>query len=139
MNLQPPLKLFTVESANRLLPAIQARLAEMRVTHGEILRLQGKVDIEEMTGGSADGKLSRQVQQQITKLNEAVLKHMETFEEQLEDFHALGCELKDLSRGLVDFYTLRNGGLAYLCWVEGENEIEFWHSLEGGFAARRPL
>ena len=139
MNLQPPLKLFTVESANRLLPSIKVRLTEMRLTHSEILRLQGKVDIEEMSGVSAEGKLSTQARQQITKLNEALLKKMETFEEQLEDFHALGCELKDLTRGLVDFYTLHNGGLVYLCWVEGEDEVEFWHPLEGGFTARQPL
>ncbi len=139
MNLQPPLKLFTVESANRLLPSIKARLAEMRVTHREILDLQGKVDIEEMTGFDTEGKLSDQAREHITKLNAELLKKMETFEEQLEDFHSLGCELKDLERGLVDFYTRRDGVLVYLCWLEGEDEIKFWHSLQEGFAAREPL
>ena len=64
---------------------------------------------------------------------------METFDEQLEDFHALGCELKDLARGLVDFYTMHEGTLAYLCWHEGEDAVRFWHPLEGGFGARQEL
>jgi hypothetical protein len=64
---------------------------------------------------------------------------MESFEEQKDNFDALGCELKDLAQGLVDFYTMRDGTLAYLCWREGEDVIQYWHPLEGGFAAREEL
>lgn len=47
--------------------------------------------------------------------------------------------LRDLDRGLVDFPSLRQGREVYLCWLEGEAEIGFWHDLETGFAGRRPL
>jgi hypothetical protein len=127
---EPPLKVFTREAANRLLPGIRARLAELRAAHKAILALQGKVDIEEMTGGPAA---------RMAELNTDLVRSMEGFEEQLEEFHALGCELKDLDRGLVDFYTMRGGELSFLCWEEGEDEIQFWHPLEGGYGAREPL
>jgi len=139
MNLQPLLKLFTLETANRLLPSVRGRLTELRASHREILALQGRVDIEEMSGTDPAGVLSDAARECIAELNESLLKTMETFEEQMENFHALGCELKDLGRGLVDFYTMHEGELAYLCWHEGEDEIMFWHSLEGGFGAREPL
>src|ERR1043166_5834976 len=128
MNLQPPLKLFTLESANRLLPSVRGRLAEMRASHREILAIQGRVDIEEMAGTDPAGQLSDAARERIAELNEALLKTMETFEEQLENFNALGCELKDLAQGLVDFYTMRGGRLAYLCWHDGEDEIRYWHT-----------
>jgi hypothetical protein len=47
--------------------------------------------------------------------------------------------LRDLDRGLVDFPALREGREVYLCWVDGEDDIAFWHDLDAGFAGRRPL
>ena len=47
--------------------------------------------------------------------------------------------LRDLDRGLVDFPAIRDGEEIYLCWVEGEDEIAYWHDLEAGFAGRQPL
>jgi hypothetical protein len=39
----------------------------------------------------------------------------------------------------VDFYSLRGDRLVFLCWRSGEQDVTFWHSLDGGFTARRPL
>src|SRR3989442_5797988 len=139
MSLQPPLKLFTVEDANRLLPAVRARLTDLRATHREILALETKVDIEELTGAGSQGRPDAGTVARMEALNEAVRGAIETYREQLEEFSSLGCELKDLEQGLVDFYSRRNGQLIYLCWHEGEEEIRYWHQLEGGFGAREPL
>ena len=139
MNLQPPLKLFTVDSANRLLPAVRARLTELRETHRSILALQGRVDIEELAGSDPEGRLSDAARAAIAALNESLIGAMQTFDDQIGEFHSLGCELKDLDRGLVDFYTIRDGALAYLCWEDGEDDIRFWHPLEGGYGARQEL
>ena len=55
---------------------------------------------------------------------------------ELED---LGVEFKGIDLGLVDFPTMMDGELAYLCWSYGEDRIGFWHSPDGGYAGRRPL
>jgi hypothetical protein len=47
--------------------------------------------------------------------------------------------VKDIDRGLVDFYALSGDRLILLCWHLGEAEVSHWHSLEGGFASRQPL
>jgi hypothetical protein len=47
--------------------------------------------------------------------------------------------LRDLDRGLVDFPALRDGREIYLCWLEGEDEIAYWHDPDTGFAGREPL
>lgn len=51
-----------------------------------------------------------------------------------------GVQLKDYSRGLIDFPSLRSGRVVLLCWQLGEgDEIEWWHDTEAGFAGRQPL
>jgi hypothetical protein len=52
---------------------------------------------------------------------------------------AEGIEVKQLERGLVDFYGLLDGELVLLCWRVDEPEVGHYHALEGGFAGRRPL
>ena len=47
--------------------------------------------------------------------------------------------MKDPAQGLLDFPALRRGEEVCLCWRVGEAEIGYWHSLEDGFAGRRPL
>ena|SRR5436190_13210380 len=51
-----------------------------------------------------------------------------------------GIQVKDLNIGLIDFpHRRKNGEVVLLCFKHGEEEIVSWHTLEGGFAARRPL
>ena len=58
----------------------------------------------------------------------------------IAEAEGLGCEVKDPSSGLIDFRSLRNGEVVYLCWRLGEGDhIEFWHTLTDGFAGRQPL
>ena len=51
----------------------------------------------------------------------------------------IGCQLKDVESGLVDFPTLYRGEEVYLCWKLGEPSITSWHHVADGFAGRRPI
>jgi hypothetical protein len=51
----------------------------------------------------------------------------------------LGVQVKDIDEGLVDFPALRRGETVLLCWKLGEDRVGFWHTIEEGFAGRRPL
>jgi hypothetical protein len=53
--------------------------------------------------------------------------------------HRQGVLVKDLDRGLLDFYALQGDRLVFLCWALGEDAVAHWHPLEGGFAGRQPL
>ena len=57
----------------------------------------------------------------------------------IDELTKLGVEVKDIDEGLVDFPALRRGETVLLCWKLGEDDIEYWHTLEDGFAGRRPL
>lgn len=58
----------------------------------------------------------------------------------LETVHAMGCLVKDIDKGLVDFPGWIPGqGNVYLCWKLGEDRISFWHLRTEGFSSRKPV
>jgi hypothetical protein len=65
--------------------------------------------------------------------------YYEALSDEIELVRALGGEVKDVETGLVDFPARRRDEEILLCWRLGERKIGFWHPLEGGFAARRPI
>lgn len=57
----------------------------------------------------------------------------------LEALAEIGCVLRDVDRGLVDFPARAGGADIFLCWALGEDRIGFWHGSTEGYAGRRPL
>ena len=57
----------------------------------------------------------------------------------LEKIQEIGCQLKDIEVGLIDFPTLYRDREVYLCWKLGESSIAYWHQVEDGFRGRRPI
>jgi hypothetical protein len=67
------------------------------------------------------------------------LKAVVAFKGLLEEFARREIQLKDLDRGLVDFPAFIGGREVFLCWEHGEEDIEYWHDLESGYAGRERL
>lgn len=57
----------------------------------------------------------------------------------MENIQRIGCLVKDLDIGLIDFPTLFRGEEVYLCWRLGETDIRYWHGVDEGFAGRKPI
>jgi len=129
--------LFTVEEANRLLGTIRPQLERLRAQKREFDRLETRSDILLMaTAGAApenpDALELRTIGEKRQRLGETIGRGM-------SKLHELGVQVKDLDRGLCDFYALSGDRLIFLCWHLGEPEVGHWHSLEDGFSGRRPL
>lgn len=123
------MKTFTLEEANALVPQLNELLEEMTKLRDKIVLVgQSLQPVVEHAGGNGGSKAG----------GEYVLL-LQRFNASLSFFQELGCELKDLDQGLIDFPSYRDGKLIYLCWKRGEARIEFWHDLESGFAGRQPL
>jgi len=59
--------------------------------------------------------------------------------ELLGEFHRREIQIKDFDRGLMDFPALIGGKEVFLCWEQGEDAVEHWHTLESGYAGRQHL
>ena len=57
-----------------------------------------------------------------------------------QEIYDTGIELRSLEKGMIDFPALRSSGEeVLLCWKVDEDDIEFWHPLQGGFAGREHM
>jgi hypothetical protein len=58
----------------------------------------------------------------------------------VDELAAKGIVLRDIERGLIDFPARAPSGRWYwLCWLAGEDAVEWWHWPDDGFAGRTPL
>lgn len=57
----------------------------------------------------------------------------------LAEIDAIGVQVKDIDKGLLDFPCKLDGETVLLCWKMGESTISHWHTLEGGFVSRKPI
>ena len=69
----------------------------------------------------------------------AVAKTMERLEKEIQKLEDLGCVVKDMTTGLIDFPAVRLGTRVWLCWRLGEERVMFWHGLHEGFAGRKTV
>lgn len=132
-------KILTVEQANRLLPEVRRLLAMLRTQRETLRGLESAVAVIELEGLQSNGMPSAASQVKVSAQAAQLATEMEEFQETLRQMDVVGCQLKDLDQGLVDFFTVHQGQLVYLCWKDGEESIRFWHHLEDGFAGRRPV
>ena len=122
-------KLFTVEEANALLPQVRALIEKMFALREEALAMRPEVwpVLENAIGNGGSRKAGE------------LLETFKKFESIISQLHKLGCELKGIEQGLVDFPAIMHGRQVYLCWQYNEPEIAFWHDIDAGFAGRQPL
>ena len=64
---------------------------------------------------------------------------MEKLEREVRKLEEMGCLLRDMSMGLVDFPAVRLGDRVWLCWKLGEEHVKFWHTRHEGFAGRKSV
>lgn len=127
---------FTAEEANALLPELRVILEHLQTQRRELEERQQVLEaIRQQAGlngyrlgGDDFLRLKREAEFILEKCNAAIKK-----------IEALGCFLKDLHLGLIDFPSLREGREVFLCWKPDEAEVAHWHSLTEGFAGRKPI
>jgi hypothetical protein len=124
------MKLFTLAEANELLPSVRYKLEAIQRLYAKLETYReparAAAAAAERGGGMEGGARYVKALYEIGKLT--------------TDLHEMGVQLKDYSRGLIDFPSMREGRIVLLCWQLGEDErIEWWHDIEAGFAGRKPL
>ena len=130
-----PPRLFTLEEATALLPTLRDLVSEVQARKRDLDRLaealESAIDVSAGNGhaSGADMASTRAATEEAARRLEALMGRIDE----------LGCELKGIEEGLVDFRCEREGRVVYLCWRLGEERIAYWHDLDAGFGGRQPL
>lgn len=133
----PLSKYFTLWEAESLLEQLKEPLQQAVALKTELDALEGKIQSEAHRVALAGGVLLDQAQAVRDRLRRDALARR--LQETVESLQEHGCLVKDLKLGLLDFPTLYRGREVYLCWMLGEESIQFWHEVEDGFRGRRPV
>jgi hypothetical protein len=129
--------LFSVEEANRLVVAIRPQVERTCAQKRELDRLESRIAVLQVATHGADA--GNPDAKELAELGDKRQRLGSMIARALGELHEQGVIVKDLDRGLCDFYTLMGDRLVFLCWHLGEAEITHWHTLADGFAGRRPL
>ncbi len=131
------IRLFTVDEANALLPQVRPRLERLVMQKRALEQLASRVAILSVaTAGAAPANPDSL---ELTALAEKRRHLAEVIGRGVQELHEKGVMVKDLDKGLVDFYSLAGDRLIFLCWHLGETEVTHWHALDSGFRGRQPL
>jgi hypothetical protein len=120
---------FTLHDANAALETVRPWVAEILDIRAAILDSRPEVwpVIEKSMGNGGSRAASR------------LVVGFERLEALVQRIQELGVLIKDVNTGLLDFPSLRDGKLVYLCWRYGEDDIRFWHEVDSGFAGRQSI
>ncbi len=129
-------KVFTIDQANRVLPVVEEAVKFVREKAFEIVGIQDKLAVLELIGAQ---EAESPEHAEMEKLGQEVQEFVLAYNARLQELNNLGCVMKDLNHGLVDFYGRKGDRLVFLCWKLGERKVSFWHELDAGFAGRRPI
>lgn len=119
---------FSVEEANAALGWVAERIERLRSARERLTDEEVREALSDAAPMNGGGDPGRHVSEAFLEMRGA-----------LTDLQEQQIVLRDLDRGLVDFPALREGREVYLCWIEGEDEIAFWHDLDAGYGGRQPL
>lgn len=115
---------YTLAQARALMPAVLTRASELIEVRANLVELQATLAAGQHSalGGLAEVKA-----------------YQAQFSELLGWFPEQGLELKGFAPLLLDFPALEAGEPVLLCWLEGEDELGWYHKQPYGFAGRRRI
>jgi hypothetical protein len=124
------MKLFTLAEANEIIPDIRPKLQRLMHVYARVGKLRecarAAAAASDAGGGMTAGPAYVTMLFQIGAI--------------VDELTEIGIQIKDHSRGLIDFPSFRDGRIVLLCWQLGEPEkIEWWHETEEGFAGRQRI
>ena len=119
---------YTREEARAQLPELRAWLQEIQKLRRELVQIDQRLESIMAAGTDAGGPSVNQHATTTARVHEL-----------LREFNRREIFIKDPDRGLVDFPAIIGGREVYLCWEVDEDDIEFWHDIDSGFAGRERL
>jgi hypothetical protein len=121
-------KHYTREEARELLPQIREWLKHLAQVRNWLEECDRKVQHLLKAGADVGGETANNW-----------VRFAAEFQKLVREFRQREIQIKDIDRGLIDFPAIIGGREVFLCWEQDEDDIEFWHELDTGYAGRERL
>jgi hypothetical protein len=121
-------KHYTRSEARALLPEVKLWLARILDLKIQLQKSDDRLTVLMSSGNDVGGEAVNRWVSVIAEIREVLL-----------EFHRRDIQIKDIDRGLIDFPAIIAGKEVFLCWEQDEDDIEFWHDLDAGYAGREKL
>ena len=122
------IKHFKLNEARDLLPVVRLKISEIVDLKRTLDEKKYDINRHQFFGGfgpNGTGKFPDDLEKLVSIVKELSVS---------------GILIKDLNTGLIDFPHIReNGEEVYLCFILGEEDIEYWHSISDGFRGRKEI
>jgi hypothetical protein len=119
---------YTLDEARALLPEIRGWLAQLDQLHHDLKSTEKVLEYPVRSGRDMGGETVNAQARLLSQIQRVQ-----------REFSRRQIQLKDLARGLIDFPALRDGREVFLCWEKDDDDIEFWHDLDAGYAGRERI
>lgn len=129
-------KLFTLEEANATLPLVRAIVTDLARLSRDVVERRERLSL---LRGSREREAADPYSAELAQIEDELEKDRSELQGYVDELRQLGVEPKNGLEGLVDFPSLMDDRVVYLCWRLGEPEVLFWHECDAGFAGRQPL
>ncbi|HUR25592.1 MAG TPA: DUF2203 domain-containing protein [Candidatus Thermoplasmatota archaeon] len=130
---------WTLEAARAALPEVKRRLGEARTHLAAMGAAEEQLTDLRIVHGEQVLAPASPGHREFKAYWDAHQEARAALEQAILGLHQLGVEVKDVQQGLVDFRGRLGTTAAYLCWKDGEADIDWWHPLDEGFQGRRRL
>ncbi len=120
------MRYFSLEEANKVLESLKPTIYDY------IEKREEMISLIEDTSSTED---------QLEKMYiDSVLDQMKNeLNKLLYEISSKGATIKGLNPLLLDFLAKKDDQNIWLCWLEGEDEISFWHGIDEGFMGRKSV
>ena len=125
-------KLFSTNDADELIPTLEVLIRDLQFQASSL-----RERIQELV--SADERVDSMRLPQIIESHPELRPVTTRMAEIAGRIESLGCFLKDIDQGLVDFPSELGDEVVFLCWQFGEPRVMAWHRIDSGFGDRQPI
>jgi hypothetical protein len=121
-------KHYTREEAQALLPKVRQWLDHLKQLREDLDKYDKRLTSLMAPGHDVGGDMVNKWIRTLSDMQAVLL-----------EFQQREIQIKDLERGLLDFPAIIGGKEVFLCWEQDEEDIEYWHDLDAGYAGREHL
>jgi len=135
-------KVFTVEEANSLLPAIRDVFGSIDYYKTKIREQSRKLEVLSLLWEGAVADTSNPDYEAYVAGKKSIEDDVGQIEQLVRDeIVRRGIRFPNggIENGLLDFPTTYEGRWVYLCWQNGEPELLYWHETNAGFPGRQRI